>query len=394
MEVFLSYCWAQRDIADEIDRELRSVGLRISRDVRSLKSFDDLACFMINAVATADNVLLVLSMEYLRSEHCMAELVMAMDREPHVVLPIRLVRHTDLISDGTWRSLDKCWDQKLAKEVNQEVTFSRSAEYPSITRIKEALPKIRAFLKTTIVPSVEELRNNGYVALLDRLGFERSRLVSELLQIEVLDDPEQREIAFDNFLRNHPDHALAHHIRALMQKARSDFQRAKESYETSISLDPKFPDAHNDYALLLENQFHEMGDAEKHYLRAIKLDERFDLALNNYGSFLKTTGRFEESATYLRRAIAVNPSYTGARMNLATLLAEHFSDIHQARYELETVLRIDDLYADAHENYAVLMEDYFGQYEIARKHRARSEFLRRSGGPKDRGWNPDKIHCE
>ena len=390
LEIFLSYCWAQRDVADIIDTKLRSVGVRIIRDTRFLKPFGDLERFMIDSIASADYVVPLLSPEYQRSQNCMAELILALGKSPDVVLPVRLVEHCKLNSDIAWQNLSEFWKRESCKKAEIGKIEGPHAEFPTATRIAQALPNIRTFFTKILIPSFEELRAAGYASLLSRFGFDRSQLVSELLRIETADDPEEQEICFDRFLRKYPDHSLAHHIRALAQKKRSDFRRAKESYETSISLEPSFPDAHNDYALLMENQFQEMEVAETHYLRAIELDQSFDLALNNYGSFLKSAGRFEESEKFLRRAIAVNKSYTGARMNLATLLAEYLNDAEQARDELEIVLGIDDLYADAHANYAVLMRDYFGQQDVARQHWARSVSLKRSEGHQDRGWQADK----
>ncbi|HEX5715155.1 MAG TPA: tetratricopeptide repeat protein, partial [Thermoanaerobaculia bacterium] len=252
--------------------------------------------------------------------------------------------------------------------------------------IGEALLDLYAHFRDVLSPSFEELRENAYRPLLNRLGFEPEMLRAEVIEMAWLTDVEDQENRLDDFLEKHPDHALAHHVRGLVLANRGDYKRSLRSYERCITLDPDFPDGHNDLAFLLENFLGDRRRARQHYERAIELDRRFDLALNNLGVFLEREGDFEGAERLFEKALEVNPGYTGARMNRATLLAERFGRIEEARRELEQVLELDDNYAAAHANYAVLLEDFFDDSLSASKHRTKAQQLQAASGGRDHGW--------
>ena len=388
LKIFLSYSWSRSEVADNLDAALRSAGVRVVRDVRELKPLDSLAEFISHSVNEVDYVVPILSAEYFRSPNCMAELLTAINQDEDKVLPIQIGKYSELFNKNTWAELREFWTDRAATHPKRTGKGRTSEILPDAHRVTKSIPEVARFVESRIIPSVEMLVESGYRDLLDRIGFKESRLVAELLKIDSESNLESREILLDGFLEKYPEFALAHHVRATALRDRSDFLRARKSYERSLSIDPAFPDANCDYALLLENQFGEMEAAEEHYIRAIELDGKFDLALNNYGSFLERNERYDESEGFFRRALKLNPLYTGARMNLATLLAERLNRKDEARIELELVLTIDDKYAEAHTNYAILMADYFGNREAATKHHAISKRLRSRSGYVERGWRP------
>lgn len=71
--IFLSYCWANMNSANEVDELLQSYeGIKIKRDKRELNYAQDIQGFM-NTVRQTDHVILLISEEYMQSVNCMYE---------------------------------------------------------------------------------------------------------------------------------------------------------------------------------------------------------------------------------------------------------------------------------------------------------------------------------
>lgn len=86
-----------------------------------------------------------------------------------------------------------------------------------------------------------------------------------------------------------------------------DWNRAREPLERALQIDPRSAEAHTLMAVLYQAQ-KEPDRAEQYYRQALRYDPSNAMALNNYGSFLYSRGRFEEALGPLRRLVE-NPDY-------------------------------------------------------------------------------------
>lgn len=89
--------------------------------------------------------------------------------------------------------------------------------------------------------------------------------------------------------------------------AQDRLELALEKLQKALSYDSGYVDAHTVIAVLYER----IGDdakAEQHYRRAAQLRPKGGAELNNYGTFLCRTGRYDEAQEYFQRAIA-DPFY-------------------------------------------------------------------------------------
>lgn len=388
VELFISYSSKRSREADRLERDLRSVGVRVIRDVTTAKPFHRVSEFMKSAVERADACAALLSEPYLNSMFCMYEAVAAFRKDKARLLPVRVGVLAERFSPASAEQARQFWraeERRLQEAARESEAVGVEAEL--CRAICESLVDLYAHFRDVLSPSFEELQEQLYRPLLEKLGFEPRMLRAEVIGMAWMGgDVEDQENRLDDFLEKHPDHALAHHVRGLVLQRRGDSKRSLRSYERCVALAPDFPDGHNDLAYLLENFLGDRKRAREHYERAIELDERFDLALNNLGVFLEREGDFEGAKRLFERALEVNPGYTGARMNRATLLAERFGKIEEARRELEEVLKLDDSYADAHANYAILLEDFFHDPLTAREHHARARELRAASDTREQGW--------
>lgn len=79
--IFISYSWANKDIADLIDDDFLKLGYTLTRDERDIKYKDSIKEFM-QQIGKHDFVIMLISDSYLKSENCMYEVMEVMrDRE-------------------------------------------------------------------------------------------------------------------------------------------------------------------------------------------------------------------------------------------------------------------------------------------------------------------------
>ncbi len=75
-------------------------------------------------------------------------------------------------------------------------------------------------------------------------------------------------------------------------------ERARTSLNKALEIDSRSVEAHVLLAVLNAAES-EWGVAEQHFKTALSIDPKDAMALNNYGSYLFSRGRFEESVRYL-----------------------------------------------------------------------------------------------
>lgn len=75
-------------------------------------------------------------------------------------------------------------------------------------------------------------------------------------------------------------------------------ERARTSLNRALEIDARSVEAHVLLGVLNAAES-EWGVAEQHFKTALSIEPRDAMALNNYGSFLYSRGRFEESVRYL-----------------------------------------------------------------------------------------------
>lgn len=85
------------------------------------------------------------------------------------------------------------------------------------------------------------------------------------------------------------------------------WNRAREPIERALQIDPRSAEAYTLMGVMYQGQ-NETALAEEAYRRALRNDPRHALALNNYGSFLYSQGRFEDALAPLRTLVR-DPTY-------------------------------------------------------------------------------------
>ncbi|OCA02269.1 toll/interleukin-1 receptor domain-containing protein [Akkermansia glycaniphila] len=91
--VFLSYCRANSDEADSIERRLSDAGLIVKRDIRDLPPWQSILAFM-QSIRDQDVAVLLISDAYLKSHACMYEVMEIMKEKDYHdrILPVVIER--------------------------------------------------------------------------------------------------------------------------------------------------------------------------------------------------------------------------------------------------------------------------------------------------------------
>ena len=133
----------------------------------------------------------------------------------------------------------------------------------------------------------------------------------------------QKSVALEKFqkaLEQDPTLPSAHNAIAVLYQNLGEHDKADHHYRRALSLDPKDSQAHNNYGSFLCT-LGRRQDAEKHYLEAAAnpLYETPELSYTNAGICAYQAQEFAKAEGYWRRALAANPRFPMALLQMARL---------------------------------------------------------------------------
>ena len=204
--IFLSYAWANSDIADEIDSDFKSIGIQFKRDVRDLEYRKSIKEFM-QQIGKSDFVLMIISDEYLRSMNCMYEITELLNTHEFKErgLPIVIDNATHIFNPVNRTEYYTFWKNKM-DEANRNMrrfTNVDTIDYVNrCRRIYDNLPDFFQRITDLNVSTYQKLKNENYRELLKIIGFYDESLMEETLRIFNLIDLEERDLELEFFLNN------------------------------------------------------------------------------------------------------------------------------------------------------------------------------------------------
>ncbi|BAU52107.1 toll/interleukin-1 receptor domain-containing protein [Mucilaginibacter gotjawali] len=369
--IFLSYCWANVSIADEIDNDFKRIGIQFKRDVRDLTYRNSIKEFM-QQVGKSDFVLMIISDEYLRSENCMYEVMELLNTHEFEkrILPIIIDNATRIFKPINQATYYEYWTDKKkdAEKFNRKHGNEVSIEYFKKCRnIEDNLPKFFQIITDFNASSFKRLKDGNYRDLLNIIGFSEELLLEKTIQIGNIEDAEERELALDVFLKNNPNNKYGLFQKAYLAIPDKHYKKAKKYFEDAIKVDSKFATGYYNLGILLESYFGDYKGAKINYEKAIENDQMFTLAHNNLALNLQEHfSDFEGAKFHFNAAIKIDPSDKNLHYNLANLLTKHFSDFKSAIFHYEEGIKIDPKFAFAHNNLGLLRTNYFSDFDQAK----------------------------
>lgn len=174
-KVFLSYSWANTDVADEIDNDFKKLGIQFIRDVRDAQYRTSIKDFM-HKVGKSDFVLMIISDEYLRSENCMYEvneLLNTHDFEQRI-LPIVIENALRIFKPINRKEYYSFWQEKKTEADKNKTDFPNhdTIDYAiKCQRIVDNLPAFFQKITDINVSTFKKLREGNYKDILKIMGF-------------------------------------------------------------------------------------------------------------------------------------------------------------------------------------------------------------------------------
>lgn len=182
-QVFISYAWGGESevVANEIESELSSQGIRLVRDKSDL-GFKGLIREFMEKIGQGNLVVLIISDKYLKSKNCMFELLEVEKKGEFYsrVFPVILPDADIYDALGIIKYL-KYWDQKI-KELNAQVkeldnladTRKVQEDINLYTDIRGAIDSLAAKLSNMNTLSLEIIRTSNYKPLTEALQIENT----------------------------------------------------------------------------------------------------------------------------------------------------------------------------------------------------------------------------
>lgn len=342
-EIFLSYSWVNKKIADKIYYDLTFVGFDVVKDDHSLKYTDKISDFM-KKIRKSEFALLLICDSYLKSINCMTEIIQ-LHRDDNIwekILPV-ICKDTKLYDVLDRYQYIKYWQEK-SSEIEQVLKnldpINATSLYQELKLYKEITQNIDLFLlniKEQINISPEELFDNFYSPMTERIGQNPnySKLI-QLIPISFISDPTLRLRTINNFIKkNKAENSYCLSIMASCYRDLRQSKKAIKIYKQSVAIDDFNYAAWNNLGQVYEHAFHNYSEAKTAYEKAINSKPDFDIP----------------------------------RINLGVLLSDYFNDNAGAKKQYEEILTFDENNPKAHHNLSnIYRENEFFDLDKVEKH--------------------------
>jgi tetratricopeptide (TPR) repeat protein len=325
-EIFLSYSWTNKNIADKIYYDLTFVGFNVIKDDHTLKYTDRLPYFM-KEIRKADFAMLLICDSYLKSINCMTE-VMQLEKDDDAwnkILPV-ICRDTKFYEVLDRIQYVSYWQEKsdtIESALKSIDPINATALYQDLKSYRDITQNIDSFLtnlKEQLNVSPEILFEKYYSLLTERVGFDPDfTKMAQLIPISLISDANKRLAIINGFVKKHNvENSYCYSIIASCYLDLKQSKKAIQFYKKAIELDDFNFTAWNNLGRMYEFAVHNYSEAKKAYEKAISSKPDFDIP----------------------------------RLNLGVLLINHFKDVVGAKAQYEEILKYDENNPRAHNNLA------------------------------------------
>lgn len=127
MNIFLTYNWNNKDIADQIDEWFSENEIKLKRDIRDLKYKQSIKKFM-KSIRNADFVIMIISEDYLKSKNCMYEVLEFVKDQNFTDKIIPIIKSGEIFDIRYQITIQKSWTEKIKelKEIKKELDSEKS----------------------------------------------------------------------------------------------------------------------------------------------------------------------------------------------------------------------------------------------------------------------------
>jgi len=181
-KVFLSYCGKDEIIVNEIDNNLRHLGLDVTRDKRDLLYKADVEKFM-QSLKEHDYVITVISDSYLKSKNCMYEIGQLLEMDDYKSKTLQIILpDAKIFNDVSKYRYFNHWTKRITKlreELKKNLNGANisliNKDIKDYDNIISNLPKFLEFIRGEKGMLLTDLRTTGYQTLLDHINMKKKR---------------------------------------------------------------------------------------------------------------------------------------------------------------------------------------------------------------------------
>ena len=136
-----------------------------------------------------------------------------------------------------------------------------------------------------------------------------------------------------------PDNYYVQLLLGSAYRGKDEVNKAMESYQRAIEINPKLPDA---YLGLAATYFmsEKVDEAIKYFKKAIELNPKHVAAYYNLGSLYEYNGQIDEAITSFEKTVEIDPNFKEVYMNLGDLYLEK-GDNDKAIKAYQKVVELD-----------------------------------------------------
>ncbi len=161
--IFLSYCWKDKELANNIDSFFENIGISLKRDVNSIDQWDSIRLFM-DTIVKSDYAILIISESYLKSINCMYEITQLI-KDPHYrnrIFPVVLDKSIYTLNGRInyityWEKEYDEIKEKSKKIKNIENTSDISKELLFIRNISSSISEFLSIISDMNNPDIDNI---------------------------------------------------------------------------------------------------------------------------------------------------------------------------------------------------------------------------------------------
>jgi len=192
MNIFLSYCWDNTDIANQIDEKFNDNNTLLTRDTRDLKYKKSIKEFM-NSIRDNDYVIMLITEDYLKSKNCMYEVLEFVKDKKFNDKIIPIIESDKIFNNYYKIEILKFWTKqknklkKSLKNTESEHSISISKEVKIISRIEtEILDFLEAVCDfNNIVLGKNIFNNENFEKILNYIGLSKLDNIDVVLNLRL-----------------------------------------------------------------------------------------------------------------------------------------------------------------------------------------------------------------
>lgn len=372
--IFISYSWANTDIADRIDKAFQPTGLVIKRDVREIGYKGSIKDYM-QQVRSTDFVLLIISDSFLKSSNAMYE-VLELLKDTNFkdkILPV-IVDGTKMFKPDDRLDYIKFWSNRHSdlelklKSVNITDAIELYQDLKHYEKIRTTIGEFLHLLSDMNSPKFTELTEDNFQSIFNYIGVSDSTLINEILAIRQFATDEEKDIEIDKLEEKYPNNSKIYVLKGIYSYERKQISKSIYYYRKAIELDPLFGASYFNLGFNIEVYEKDFDEAKKLYEKAIDLEPNNTKAYTNLaGLYSSKFDNPTEARKLFEVALDINPYDAIVHYNLALLLQRDFKMPEQAKNHYEFAIRIKKDFPDAKHNYGMLLWDEYKRYEDAKK---------------------------